>query len=76
MKEDTTQVDATWLEKTGGYAKDMTLVDHFAGQIIVALINCPNWRKQIDEDKVKNPAEFTAIAAWHMAEAMLKERSK
>jgi hypothetical protein len=31
MKEDTTTIDPTWMEKTGGYARDKTLRDEFAG---------------------------------------------
>jgi len=31
MKEDTTLIDPTWMEKTGGYARDKTLRDEFAG---------------------------------------------
>jgi len=27
MKEDTTPIDPTWMSKTGGFAKDMTLRD-------------------------------------------------
>jgi len=30
MKEDTTPIDPTWMEKTGGFARDMTLRDHVA----------------------------------------------
>lgn len=76
MKEDTTQVDATWLEKTGGYAKDMTLLDYFAGQTIAAFVSNPDWTKLLNEYKEKDPSEFTAFAAWQMAEEMLKERAK
>jgi len=76
MKKDTTQVDATWLEKTGGYAKDMTLLDYFAGQIIVALVDSPDWTKLLDEYEDKSPSEFTAFSAWHIAKDMIKERNK
>ena len=31
MKEDTTPIDQTWISKTGGFAKDMTMRDHYAG---------------------------------------------
>lgn len=37
MKEDITTIDPTWMAKTGGYAKDMTLRDHFAGLAITGL---------------------------------------
>ena len=32
MKEDTTPIDPTWMSKTGGFARDMTLRDEFAGR--------------------------------------------
>jgi hypothetical protein len=31
MKEDTTPIDPTWMAKTGGFARDKTLRDEFAG---------------------------------------------
>ena len=31
MKEDTTTIDPTWMQKTGGFAKDMTLHQWYAG---------------------------------------------
>ena len=54
--------DTTWMEKTGGYARDMTLRDHFAG---VALQEC-------------ELSQHAAAAQWcyARADAMLKERSK
>ena len=30
MKKYTTPIDPTWMSKTGGFARDMTLRDHFA----------------------------------------------
>ena len=51
-----------WLVKTGGYAKNMTLRDHFAG---VALQEC-------------ELSQHADAAQWcyARADAMLKERSK
>ena len=65
MKKDTTQVDATWLEKTGGYAKDMTLRDYFAGLAMHRIL--PD-EFLIQDDIVK--------IAYQAADAMVKERSK
>jgi len=53
-----------WMVKTGGYAKDMTLRDHFAGLAMQALID--------------NDGLFSEIPtqAYQLADAMLKERAK
>lgn len=53
---------ATWMEKTDGYAKDMTLLDHFAALL---MSSCP----------LNNRADF-AEWCYQRAYAMLKERSK
>jgi len=37
MKEDTTPIDPTWMSKTGGFAKDMTLRDWYAGMAMQVL---------------------------------------
>lgn len=68
MKEDTTTIDPTWMEKTGGYARDKTLRDEFAGlamQNIGDLITKPY-----------NNLQSKAEIAYQMADAMLKERNK
>ena len=62
MKEDNTQIDPTWMEKTGGYAKDMTLRDHFAGLAMQSLIA---------DGAVP---ELSARIIAEMAYAMLEER--
>ena len=59
MKEDT---DKTWIEVHGGFAKDMTLRDHYAGLAM-----------QVLKDSVWN-FELLAIEAYQMADAMLKAR--
>jgi len=66
MKEDTTQIDPTWLVKTGGYAKDMTLRDHFAGLAMQGFITA-----DADYSDVR-----LIYYAYIMADAMLKERNK
>jgi hypothetical protein len=38
MKEDNTTIDPTWMARTGGFAKDMTLRDHYAGLAMQAFI--------------------------------------
>ena len=67
MKEDTTQIDPTWMEKTGGYAKDMTLRDHFAGLAMQSLI--------ADGAVPELSARIIAEMAFAMANAMLEERN-
>ena len=60
----------TWMEKTGGYAKDMTLRDHFAGLAMQALIAT---NESTPQGSWPIYAEHTA---YLVADAMLKERSK
>ena len=54
-----TMEDDTWMEKTGGYAKDMTLRDYFAAKAMQALIH-------------KNYFDVAAKEAYQMADAMLE----
>ena len=58
-------VDPNWMQKTGGYAKDMTLRDHFAAKAMQALL-------AYEESTLQNAAEV----AYQMADAMLKARAK
>jgi len=55
--------DSTWLERTGGYAKDMTLRDHFAGLAMQKIMGTAD----IDD---------CCETAYKWADAMLKERNK
>jgi len=59
MKEDTTPIDPTWMQKTGGFAKDMTLRDKLAGQAM-----------QVLKDSVWN-FELLSKQAYELADAML-----
>ena len=56
-------VDPNWMSKTGGYAKDMTLRDHYAGLAMQGMIanNGTN-------------AEVLVRVAYKMADAMLAAR--
>jgi hypothetical protein len=57
-----------WHVKTGGFARDMTLRDHFAGLAMQAMMTTGFWNWE-------NPSED--IARVHAAaDAMLKERNK
>jgi hypothetical protein len=66
MKEDTTTIDPTWMQKTGGYAKDMTMRDELAARAMQGLItnNDYDW---IQGEKISK-------IAYSMADAMLKAR--
>jgi len=65
MKEDTTPIDSTWMSKTGGFARDKTLRDHFAALAMQGLLG----------DHVRN-FDLLAIEAYQMADAMLEARKK
>ena len=57
-----------WHIKTGGFARDMTMRDHYAGLAMQAMMTTGFWNWQ-------NPSED--IARVHAAaDAMLKERAK
>ena len=56
-----------WHIKTGGYARDMTMRDYFAGQALRGFV----------ADKLVQPSyEQVTEACYGLAEAMLKERIK
>jgi len=70
MKEDTIQIDPTWMKKTGGYAKDMTLRDHFAALAMQGAISgCAA------KGETFMYSDLVGLA-YEMADAMLKERNK
>ena len=56
-------VDPNWMQKTGGFARDMTLRDYFAAKAMQALLG-------YEESTLQNDAEV----AYQMADAMLKAR--
>ena len=62
MKEDTTPIDPTWMQKTGGFARDKTLRDEFAGRAM-----------QVLKDSVWN-FELLSKQAYELADAMLAAR--
>ena len=67
MKEDTTPIDPTWMAKTGGYARDMTLRDYFAAEAMQSIISDP---------AMSDSAEPNFVSKWAFlhADAMLKAR--
>jgi len=69
MKEDTTTIDPTWMEKTGGFARDMTLHDYYAGLAMQGFV-AYSWTK----GKYMPPDNEIANEAHRLADAMLKAR--
>ena len=66
MKEDRTWVAPTWMNSTGGFAKDMSLRDHFAGLAFqIRFAKYDDWTL----------TEMTE-QAYRDADAMLRARSK
>jgi len=61
-------IDPTWMERTGGYAKDMTLRDYYAGLALQEFL----------ADGIAPNCEALTIAkcSFLAADAMLEERSK
>jgi hypothetical protein len=58
-----------WMVKTGGFARDMTLRDHFAGLAMQSLI------ANIEAGK-ENQIALVFNTAYEIAAAMLEERTK
>ncbi len=56
-----------WMVKTGGFARDMTMRDHFAGLAMQA--------NRARNSQYENWSDL-ALDAYEMADAMLKERAK
>ena len=57
------EMDPTWMARTGGYAKDMTLRDYFAGLYMQGFL---------PDDSLFHKG--IAKAAYQVADAMIKER--
>jgi hypothetical protein len=74
MKEDTMTIDPTWMARTGGYARDMTLHDHFAGLAMQALFMDADFCAQFGSSQALRIA--IANGAYLVADAMLDEREK
>ena len=64
-----------WMVKTGGFARDKTLRDEFAGLAMQAMLANPKLQTQI----LKTGGAFSGWieeSAYSWADAMLKERTK
>jgi hypothetical protein len=76
MKEDTTTIDPTWMQKTGGFAKDMTLREWYAGLAMQGMFANPEDIHRADEETYEEYVAEIARCAYQMADAMLKARAK
>jgi hypothetical protein len=63
-----------WMVKTGGYARDKTLRDEFAGQAMTTMFY-PAIMESIRTDEDVDCLKLSEFA-YTMADAMLKERNK
>jgi hypothetical protein len=71
MKEDT---DKTWMEVHGGFARDMTLRDHFAGLALQGQLSMPELCVAIGSGSATVDGLCGSCFEW--ADAMLKAREK
>jgi len=60
-----------WMVKTGGFARDMTMRDYFAGLAMQGLLSYA-----ATSGKYAPPDDEIAREAYKMADAILKERNK
>jgi hypothetical protein len=67
MKEDTTPIDPTWMQKTGGFARDMTLHDYYAGVALHGMLSSGNLPKSVGDVELAHATQL-------MADAMLVVR--
>jgi len=63
-----THIDKDWLTRTGGNFSEMTLLDHFAGQAMAAIIASE------PDSWLSKHLDVRAQAAYAIADAMLKAR--
>jgi hypothetical protein len=54
----------------------LTMRDYFAAKAMQGLISCPDWRENAGEDVGMDASDYTAGAAYMMADAMLKARDQ
>ena len=72
MKEDTTPIDPTWMEKTGGFARDKTLRDELAMQAMQGQLATPTLCVAIGSGRTTVDSFCRSCFEW--ADAMLKAR--
>ena len=72
MKEDTTPIDPTWMSKTGGFARDKTLRDEFAGLAMQGQLSMPEVFAAVSNGNTTVAALCGSCFEW--ADAMLAAR--
>jgi len=72
LRESETEEQSTWMARTGGYARDMTLHDHFAGLAMQALFMDADFCSQFGSSQALRVA--IADGAYLVADAMLDTR--
>ena len=72
MKEDTTPIDPTWMARTGGYARDMTVRDELAARAMQAHLSMPELCVAIGSGRTTVDSLCGSCFEW--ADAMLKAR--
>lgn len=60
-----------WMDKTGGFAKDMTMLDHLAGVALQGLL-----AYAATTGKYAPPDDELAREAYKLANAVIKEKTK
>ena len=72
MKEDTTPIDPTWMARTGGFARDKTLRDEFAGLAMQGQLSMPEVFAAVSNGSTTVAALCGSCFEW--ADAMLAAR--
>jgi hypothetical protein len=67
-------VNPAWMVKTGGYAKDITMRDYFAGLAMQAQLSMPEIGLVISQGTIT--IENVCGSCYEWADSMLKERAK
>jgi len=73
MKEET---NPTWKEVHGGFSKDMTMRDYYAGLAMQGMFANPEDIHRAEEETYEEYVAEIARCAYQMADAMLKAREK
>lgn len=68
MNDDTITIDPTWMERTGGFAKDMTLRQWYAGLAITGI--------SLHDVPSEAAMQIVVNDAYRVADVMLKAGAK
>jgi len=73
-RESETEEQSTWMERTGGYARDMTLRDYYAGLALQGQLSMPELCVAINSGSATVTGLCASCFEW--ADAMLKTREE